>query len=148
MGPLERQVAIEFATTGHTLKQVALDLKQPLSEVRRAFGNPIVRALITDLQNELAAHKIVNAAWVEQQILKLWPQLIGDEPVNLINKSGEEVSGRKFHGPEVASILKHFGGNKDQKAAGGVQVVINFGDMGISTPVNVNVIEGELSDGG
>lgn len=144
LSPLERAVAIEFATTGHTLKQVAEDMNQPLSEVRRAFGSPIVRSLIADLQNEIAQHKLVNAAWVEQQVLKLWPQLIGEEAVFLVNKSGVEVNARKFHGPEVASIIKHFSGNGDQKKAGGVQVTINFGDMGVSPPRPViEVIEVE-----
>src|SRR5687767_9757642 len=69
--PLERQVAIEFATSGHTLKQVADDLLQPLADVRKAFNSPIVRSFIADLQAEIAQHKIVNAAWVESQVLAL-----------------------------------------------------------------------------
>ncbi len=147
LSPLERAVAIEFATTGHTLRQVASGMNQPLSEVRRAFGNPIVRSLIADLQNEIAQHKIINTAWVEQQVLKLWPQFIGEEEVHLVNKAGEEVTARKFHGPEVASIIKHFSGNGDQKKAGGVQVIINFSDMGVAPPQpTVNIIEAE-SDG-
>lgn len=142
--PTERAIAIEFATTGHTVKQIASDLGQPVGIVRDAMGSPIVRALIHDLQNELAAHKIINAAWVEQQIMALWPQFTGEEDVALINKSGEQVFARKFHAPEVSSILKHFGGNKDQKGAGGVHVQINFGDMGVQ-PVSVNVIEQDTS---
>lgn len=142
LSPLERAVAIEFATTGHTLRQVASDMNQPLSEVRRAFGSPIVRAFIADLQNEIAQHKIINAAWVEQQVLALWPKFVGEEAVNMVNKAGDQIEAKKFHGPEVASIIKHFSGNGDQKKAGGVQVVINFGDMGVSPPRPViDVIE-------
>lgn len=143
LSPLERQVAIEFATTGHTLRQVAADLGQPLLEVRKAFGSPLVRAFIHDLQNEVAAHRVINAVWVEQQVLEQWPKFVGEEDVHLINKSGEQVTAKKFHGPEVASILKHFSGNADQKKAGGVQVQINFGDLGVSpTPaLNVKVVE-------
>lgn len=142
--PLERAIAIEFATTGHTLQQVAKDMGQSLAEVRRAFGSPLVRGFIHDLQQEIAAHKIVNAAWVEQQVLRLWPQLIGEEAVNMVNKAGDQIEAKKFHGPEVASIIKHFSGNGDQKKAGGVQVVINFGDMGVAPPrPQVNVIEAE-----
>lgn len=143
LNPIERAVAIEFATTGHTLRQVAQDLGHPISEVRKAFGSPLVRALIADIQNEVAQHKIINAAWVEQQVMEQWPKFIGEEEINTINKSGEEVTARKFHGPEVASILKHFSGNGDQKKAGGVQVQINFGDLGVgpSPAPAVRVIE-------
>lgn len=139
--PLDRAVAIEFATTGHTLKQIADDLQQPLASVKGSFNSPLVRAFIADLQNEIAAHKVINAAWVEQQVLAIWPQLVGEEAVALVNKAGEQVYAHKFHGPEVASILKHFSGNADQKKAGGVQVVINFGDMGV-TPKPVIDITG------
>lgn len=134
LGPIERAIAIEFATTGHTMAQVAKDLQQPIATVKAAFKSPIVRALISDLQDEMAAHKLINAAWVESQILAIWPKLIGEEEVALVNKSGEQIYAHKFHGPEVASILKHFGGNKDQKNAGGVHVQINFSDMGVSPP--------------
>ena len=135
LSPLERTVAIEFATSGNTLKDIAFRLQQPLADVKRAFNDPITRAFISDLQAEIAAHKVINAAWVEQQVLAIWPQLTGEEEVYLVNKSGEQILARKFHGPEVASILKHFSGNADQKKAGGVHVQINFGDMGVTAPV-------------
>lgn len=143
MDPLMRQVAIEFVTSGHTLKQIANDLSQPLADVRSAFNNPVTRAFIADLQAEISKHKIVNAAWVEQKILEVWPQLTGEEDVAIMTAKGEQVYGRKFHGEQVVSILKHFGGNEDQKKAGGVNVVINFGDMGVKPSV---VIEGEKAD--
>ena len=145
LDPLSRQVAIDFVTTGHTLKQIASDMGQPLAEVKRAFNHPLTRAFITDLQAEMAQHKIINATWVESQVLAVWPILMGEEDVRKVNMKGEQVFGKHFHGPEVVSILKHFSGNADQKAAGGVKVVINFGDMGVGAKPNV-VIEGEKGD--
>lgn len=139
LSPLERAVAIEFVTTGHTLKQIAADMDQPLAEVKRAFGSPITRAFIHDLQIEVAKHKIVNAAWVESQVLAVWPQLLGEEEVHVVNKCGDSLFVKKFHAPEVASILKHFSGNADQKKAGGVNVVINFGDMGVERRPAIDV---------
>lgn len=136
LNPVDKAVAIEFATTGHSLRQVAQTLQMPLADVKKSFNNPIVRAFIHDLQLEVAAHKVINAAWVEQQIMELWPRFIGEEDTALVCKEGS-YTGRKFHSAEVASILKHFSGNADQKKTGGVQVMINFGDMGISPQVNV-----------
>lgn len=143
LGPIETAVAIEFAVTGATLSEVARSLGRPLAEVKKAFGNPIARAFIADLQAEIAQHKVVNAAWVEQQILRVWPQLIGEEEVNMINKSGDQVYAKKFHGPEVASILKHFSGNADQKKVGGVNVMINFEAMGVGPPRPVIEVSSE-----
>lgn len=138
LSPVDRAVAIEFATTGHALRQVAQDLQMPLADVKKSFNNPIVRAFIYDLQMEVAQHKIINAAWVEQQVLGLWPQFIGEEDTQLVGKDGCFV-GRKFHSAEVASILKHYSGNADQKKTGGVQVMINFGDMGVQQKLSPQV---------
>lgn len=143
LSPLDKAVAIEFATTGHTLRQVAMDIGQPLGDVRKAFSSPLVRGFIHDLQMEVAQHKIINAAWVEQQVMAVWPQLTGEEDVALVTAKGEAYNARKFHSAEVTSILRHFSGNSDQKKAGGVQVMINFGDMGVapSAPPQVTVVE-------
>lgn len=142
--PLEKAVAIEFATTGASLKEIAATLRQPLADVKAAFNGPLCRAFVHDLQMEIAQHKVINAAWVEGQVLKIWPQLTGEEEVYTINKAGEEVFARKFHGPEITSILKHFSGNADQKAAGGgMNISINFGDMGVNPPKVT--IDGESS---
>jgi hypothetical protein len=138
--PLEKAVAIEFATTGATLREIAQTLHHTLADVKVAFNNPICRAFIHDLQMEIAQHKVINAAWVEAQVLKVWPQLTGEEEVYTINKAGEEVYARKFHGPEVTSILKHFSGNADQKAAGGgLRININFGELGVEQKPSVTI---------
>lgn len=140
LSPLERQFALEFVVSGNTLKMLANQFEMELSEIRRMYNDPVVRAFIHDLQQEVIAHRVVNEQWVEGQILKIWPQLLGEEPVPLVDKNGAAYLAKKFHSTEVTSLLKHFGGNQDQKKAGGVHVQINFGAMGVSPP-DVNVIE-------
>ena len=66
--PLEKAVAIEFATTGASLKEIANTLRHPLGDIKAAFNSPICRAFIHDLQMEVAQHKVINAAWVEAQV--------------------------------------------------------------------------------
>lgn len=136
LSPVEAQLAIEFVTSGCTLRALAKKTGQPFELVKRTFADPLVRAFISDMQKEVAQHQIINRAWVEQQILGLWPKFIGEEEVSIVlAKTGQEVSAKKFHAGEVAAMLKHFGGNEDQKKAGGVQVQINFGAMGVSPTV-------------
>lgn len=144
LSPNQQRVAIEFATTGLSVKEVAKACSETPSFVKQCLASPTVRAFIADLHAELAKHKIINAAWVEQQVLEQWPKLTGEEEVALINaKEGISYTGKKYHSAEVASILKHFSGNSDQKKAGGVQVVINFGDMGVSRAPAIDVSDAE-----
>lgn len=137
LSPLERQFALEFVVTGGTLRQMAEQFDIPLRQITIMYNDPVVRSFIADMQAEVLQHKLVNEAWVEGQIMKLWPQFIGEEPVAMVNKCGEAFEARKFHSTEVTSLLKHFGGNADQKKAGGVQVQINFGAMGVAPPTPV-----------
>lgn len=142
--PIERQFALEFVVSGSTLKALAAQFEMPLSNATKIYNDPVVRAFMADLQAEVLQHKLINEAWVEGQIMKIWPQLIGEEPVPLVDKSGAAFQARKFHSTEVTSLLKHFGGNQDQKKAGGVMVQINFGAMGVQPPeVETKVIDAE-----
>ena len=138
--PLERQFALEFTVSGLTLKALSQQFECPLATINRMYNDPVVRAFISDLQAEVFQHKLINEQWVENQVVKIWPQLLGEEPVALVNKCGEAFEAKKFHPTEVTSLLKHFGGNNDQKKAGGVYVQINFGAMGVEAPT-VNIDE-------
>jgi hypothetical protein len=138
--PLERQFAMEFVVSGNTLKAMAAQFAVPLKDITKMYNDPVVRGFISDLQAEVFQHKLINEQWVEGQVMKLWPQLLGEEPVPLVDKSGAAFMAKKFHSTEVTSLLKHFGGNADQKKAGGVYVQINFGAMGVEPPP-IDIIE-------
>jgi hypothetical protein len=131
--PIQRQFALEFVLSGTTLRKIArlMDVPQPF--VQKMYNNPVVRAYIADLQKEVAAHKLVNDQWVENQIMKVLPMLMGEVPVDIVTSKGSHVRKRKFHAAEIASLLKHFGGGvQDSKTgfgAGGVNIQINLADM-------------------
>jgi len=129
--PIQRQFALEFVLSGTTLKKIARLMDVPVPFVQRMYNNPVVRAYISDLQKEVAAHRLINDQWVENQIMKVMPKLLGEEPVDIVTPKGQHLRKKKFHGPEVTSILKHFGGVQEQKGTGGngVNIQINFADM-------------------
>jgi hypothetical protein len=141
LDPIERQFGMDFVVIGGSLKAIADHMEMPISVIKRMFNDPIVRAFIADLQAEVLQHRLINEQWVENQVMEVWPKLMGEETVPLIDKNGGNYLARKFHSAEVVSILKAFGGNKDQKAAGGVHISINFDAMGVSPPPNVTIIE-------
>jgi hypothetical protein len=134
LDPIQRQLAIEFVIAGSTLKQLAVTLDVPLTAVRRMLADPFLRAFISDLQKEMAVHRLINEQWVEAQILKNLPKFEGDEPIPVVTRDGLEVMRNKFHSKELVAIYKAFGGNADQKKNGGVHVTIDFGSMGVSMP--------------
>lgn len=148
LNPTERQFGIDFVVCGGSLLEIAKHMNIAIREAKAMFNDPIVRGFIADLQAEVLQHRLVNEQWVEGQILEHWPKLTGEEPVPLIDKNGDAYLARKYHSTEIVSILKHFGGNKDQKAAGGVSVQINFGSLGIGpqAPPAIDVTFTDVTD--
>lgn len=142
--PFQRQFAMEFVLSGTTLRKIAKLMDVPIGIVQKMYNTPVVRAYISDLQKEVAAHRLVNDQWVENQIMKIMPKLLGEEAVDIVTARGEHLRKRRFHAPEITSLLKHFSGSQEQKGTGGgVNVQINFAD--ILTPaqqerVSVNVV--------
>src|SRR5688572_25820060 len=86
--PLERQFAMEFVVSGNTLKQIAAEMGQPRSIINGLYNSPLVRGFIYDLQQEILQHRLINEAWVEGQLMRLWPQFTGQEDVALVDKNG------------------------------------------------------------
>ena len=138
--PYQRQFALEFVLSGTSLKKIAalMDLPRPL--VQRMYNDPIVRAYISDLQKEVAAHRLINDQWVENQILRNMPKLLGEEPIDIVTSKGCHIKQKKYHGAELVALFKHFGGQQENRGAqgGGVNVQINFGDI-LSKPPSVTV---------
>lgn len=135
LSPFQRQFAMEFVLTGTSLRKIArkLDLPQPF--IQRMYNDPIVRAYISDLQKEVAAHRLINDQWIENQIMQNLPKLLGEEPVDIVTSKGSHVKHKKYHGAELVSLFKHFSSQGQEKAGqgkGGVNVQINFGDLGIA----------------
>lgn len=145
--PYQRQFALEFVLSGTSLKKIArlMDLPQPM--VQRMYNDPVVRAYISDLQKEVAAHRLINDQWVENQILKNMPKLEGEVAIDIVTSKGSHVKQKKYHGAELVSLFKHFGGTQENKGAAGsgVNVQINFGDI-LSKPPSVTINMDEQAD--
>lgn len=131
--PFQRQFAMEFVLTGTSLRKIAriMDLPQPF--VQKMYNDPIVRAYISDLQKEVAAHRLINDQWIENQIMQNMPKLLGEVPVDIVTSKGQHVKKKKYHGAELVSLFKHFSGQQEAaKQKGAVNVQINFAEMGIT----------------
>lgn len=145
--PYQRQFAMEFVLSGTSLRKIArlMDIPQPF--VQRMYNDPIVRAYISDLQKEIAAHRLINDQWVENQIMKNLPKLEGEVPIDIVTSKGCHIKRKKYHGAELVALIKHFGNTNQGGAAGtgGVNVQINFGDI-LSQPPKVTINPGSGED--
>lgn len=138
--PFQRQFAMEFVLSGTSLRKIARLMDLPIPMVTRMYNDPIVRAYISDLQKEIAAHRLINDQWVENQIMKNLPKLEGEVPIDIVTSKGTHVKRKKYHGAELVALIKHFGGGQQGQGQGNgqVNVQINFGDI-LSKPPTVTI---------
>lgn len=131
--PFQRQFALEFVLSGTSLRKIARLMDLPVPMVQRMYNDPIVRAYIADMQKEVAAQRIINDQWIENQLMKNMPKLLGEEPVDIVTSKGTHVKQKKYHAPEIASLLKHFSSQEQKTGAAhggsGINVQINLGDV-------------------
>lgn len=144
--PFQRQFALEFVLSGTSLRKIARLMDLPQYAVQRMYNDPVTRAYIADLQKEVAAQRIINDQWIENQLLKNMPKLLGEEPVDIVTSKGTHVRKKKYHAPEIASLLKHFS-SQEQKSGqahggNGVNVQINLGDLMTSKQAPTVIIDG------
>jgi len=133
LAPFQLQFALEFVLSGTSLRKIARLMDLPVPVVQRMYNEPVTRAYIADLQKEVAAQRIINDQWIENQIMRNMPKLLGEEPVDIVTSKGCHIRKKKYHGPEIVSLLKHFS-SQDQKIGHGggkgqVNVQINLGEM-------------------
>lgn len=111
-----------------------------LVDARKLLRDPIFVSFVNDLQSHLNTRTVISKDFVHLQWLKLLPKLMGEEPVDMVDKNGEGYQERRFHASEAVSLVKELG------KIVGVYDGHNDGEDG-SVPLNIsfNVSE-QVSD--
>lgn len=135
----EKAFSAAYVENGYSVVEAAEASGIHLHTCRKMLSNPVVRKAITEVQEAVGEIDFLNDRWVKEQLLRLYPKLIGEEAVPFIDNQGVQVMAKKFH-PEVAVRVLEYVAPKAAAGKGGgvaVQVNIDMGAMGISK-VDVN----------
>lgn len=132
MSPDKRAFAIAYSHCGSHI-EAARDIGRD-GQGLRYLRDPLVRALISDMQLEIAKVSIINRSLVEQKMLETLEKLEGREAVPMVTGQGIPIEERKFHSGEVVNLLKEMGryaGMSPEKneSGGGIKININLGSM-------------------
>jgi len=130
--PHKRAFAISYVQS-NSYVQAAKDIKKP-GMGARYLRDPLVKALIADLQKEMFEVSLINRQFVEQKMIETLEKLEGNESVPMVTGQGIAIKEKKFHSGEVVNLLKEMGKisgiiPEKEVAAGGVQVTINMGAL-------------------
>jgi hypothetical protein len=118
----EKAVVAAYIENSYSVKETAAALRHGSGEISRMLKSPLVRKAIGEVQRELDGIDFLNERWVKAQLLRLYPMVIGDEPVPTVLNTGEEVEVRKFY-PDIAMRVIEYVAPKAQKST--VNISIN-----------------------
>jgi hypothetical protein len=137
----EQAFAAAYVENGYSLVETSVALSIGKDDAKRLLNKPDVRRAITEVQNDVDSIDFMNEKWVKTQLLKLFPKVMGEDTIPMVNMDGEEYEGRKFY-PDVSMRILEYVAPKTVagKAHGNttsVQVNIDLGAFGIQR-VQVN----------
>ena len=132
----EQAFVTAYIENSYSLAETASALSLPTHILRKMLANSTVTKAIAEVQSELSDLDFMNDKWVKTQLLKLYPKVLGEENVPLVDNMGNQMEVKKFY-PDIAMrILEYVAPKATQgKAAGNgasVNVQINLGAMGIT----------------
>jgi len=133
----EQAFVASYVENGYSLTESAQALSVPVKELKALLNRADVRRAITEVQAELDSIDFLNEKWVKTQLLRLYPKVMGDEPVPMVNNLGEEMEARKFMPDIVMRIMEYVApkttAGKGHGNGASVNVQINLGAMGVSS---------------
>lgn len=156
---MERMFCYEYIANGHSLAGAAKAAKMSRANGLKALRKPLVHACIQDMISTMGSRKIMDAEFIETQMLELYDIAMGNIETKCVDRDGEVYSGLIHNLPVAAKLLTEMAKTtkiyEDGSAQGGtVNIGINMGALGISPSASSrmeiktsDILEGEFTDG-
>jgi len=133
----EQAFVAAYVENNYSLAETSRALEIGTHTLQKLLNKPAIRRAITEVQNDIDSLDFMNEKWVKTQLLKLFPKVMGEEAVPVVNALGDEMEVRKFM-PDIAMrILEYVHPKTTAGKANGntaaVQVTINMGAMGVTS---------------
>lgn len=133
----EQAFVAAYVENNYSLAETSRALEIGTHTLQKLLNKPVIRRAISEVQNDIDSLDFMNEKWVKAQLLKLFPKVMGEEAVPVVNALGDEMEVRKFM-PDIAMrILEYVHPKTTAGKANGntaaVQVTINMGAMGVTT---------------
>lgn len=103
----EQAFVAAYVENAYSLPDACAALKIPKARGNTLLRNVTVRKAVGEIQHELDGIDFLNEKWVKAQLLRLFPMVMGDEPVPYITAAGEEAEGCKFDAGTAMRIIEY-----------------------------------------
>lgn len=117
----QQAFVVAYVDNSYSVAAVAESLELSVGECRKMLAAPAVRKAVTEVQEAVGDIDFLNEKWVKAQLLRLFPMVMGEEDVPLVDNTGCQIRAKVFK-PEVAmKVLEYVA----PKKAPAVQININ-----------------------
>jgi hypothetical protein len=110
----DKAFVVSYIDNSYSLDAVSKDIEEHVSVLKKLLSRSDIRKAIAEVQAEQADITFLNEKWVKDQLLKLYPKVIGEEDVPFVNGNGEERLIRRFY-PDIAMRIVEYVVPKDNK---------------------------------
>lgn len=124
----ERAFAMAYVEAGYSLAKTVEDLKITRNQGNKLLARPDIRRAVMEVQNDIDSIDFLNEKWVKAQIMRLFPMVMGEEDVPVIDAQGNQAGARQFFPAIAMKILEYVAPKKGP----GVAVNVNVGSEDFS----------------
>ena len=140
--PQLRMFAFSFVED-YNHRRAAEFVDLPASRGIGLIRDPLVSALINDIQSELEERSILSTDFVRTMWLQILPKLLGEEAIPLVDKDGIESTALKFHASESVRALTEIGKATkfydEGSGSTGTVINLNFGSVGVRDDGTIDI---------
>ena len=117
----EQAFVAAYVESTYNLREAAREVGLSEGRCRTLLIDPNVKKAVKEVQEAIGGIDFMNEKWVKSQMLRLFPMVMGDEPVPLVDNTGCEIQVRKFN-PEMAFKIMEYVAPKNTKVEHEVKV--------------------------
>lgn len=111
----EQAFVVAYVENTFNLSDASDALALPKGHLQKLLCRLPVKKAIAEMQEAMGDIDFLNEKWVKAQLLRIFPMVMGDESVPMIDSTGAQIMGRKFV-PDVAMKVLEYVAPKKQAA--------------------------------
>lgn len=103
----EQAFVASYVGNSYNMTATAEELEMPLGLLRKMLATPAVKKAVTEVQESMGEIDFLNEKWVKAQLLRIFPMVMGDEEVPMVDSTGCQIMARKFVPDVAVKILEY-----------------------------------------
>ena len=103
----EQAFVASYVGNSYNMTATSDELGIPISHLRKMLSAPAVKKAVTEVQEAMGDIDFLNEKWVKTQLLRIFPMVMGDEEVPMVDSTGCQIHARKFVPDVAVKILEY-----------------------------------------